>query len=184
MASPDDGKIDQYGAGAYKDYRGGNTYEVETGVLVMPTCDGGGPVVVRTHDPYRVRRVAYGGVGLGRPQVFPRPADSDSVISFSHIQQLPIPNSSSAGGPFYTYPAMGGYVVLEDGIAPDYSEASYECPRFPIRAEPMASVADQAGYSYLRGETDEEQIDVRLTDPNWQWPQALTITSDFFSDQL
>src|SRR5438132_14154954 len=95
--SASDGQIDPHGISAYTDYRGGNAYETVTGVLVMPTCDGAGPVAIQVHDPYRIRRSSYGGVGRGRPTVMPRPRDTDKVLTHTHVQQLPVPFQSGEG---------------------------------------------------------------------------------------
>lgn len=181
---PDPMDLDKYGIGqsAYKDYRGANVYDTEAGTLVLPTCDGGGPVTIQVHDPYRVRRVSYSGTSLGRPQVMPRPAVGDSVLSHTHSQGLPVPVQ---GGYGWVYTALGAFTVVESGVAPDWSSLEYECPRYPARMEPMATEMESAGFPYEPGGTlSTPRQTVQLTSPAYQWPQALTITSDFFSDLL
>lgn len=167
----------------YLDYNVAHEYERFDGVLVLPTADSS-PVVIRVHEPYRIKRTAYSGKGRGEPTVMPVPADSDTVLSHTHTIPMPVPFQSGEGNGFI-YVCAGSFSVLETGSAGLLSAAEYQCPTTPFRLEPMSSEARAAGYGFFPGElVSQTPREFDPSQPNTVWPQSLTITSSCFSSQL
>lgn len=166
----------------YLDYNAVTEYERVEGTLLLPTVDGA-PVAIETHEPYRLKKVSYSGKGRGEPTVMPRPADTATVLSHSHVVRDATPFSGGEGNGFI-YSCAGTYTVVE-GAAGLLSNATYDLPAMPFKLAPMATEARNAGYGYYPGElvsgTPREYDPASATAV---WPQSLTITSNCFSDQL
>lgn len=171
-------------AAAYLDYHAQSEYERVAGTLVIPCVDGA-PVVIDTHEPYRVKRVTYAGRGRGEPTVMPRPDDAAKLLTHTHTVLSATPFQSGEGNNF-VYSCVGGYAVVETGAVGLLSTAEYDLPKHPFRLEPMATQANANGYDYYPGEltTGGPPAEFNPASETSRWPQALTITSTCFSDSL
>ena len=177
---------DTQGTQHYEGYQNDRTYTQFTGTLVLPCADGE-PVVSRVHQDYGVVQRTFAATKNGAPPLLPKPAANETLLSSVTHLPLPIPIQDGTGSG-WKYTATGVQEILE--TEPSTPGTGFDYGRWPFRTA-MDDLAENAGFT---GPIHPPVINaelvtmpfypIQLENPDFYWPQALCITTGFFTADI
>lgn len=152
----------------------------------MPCADGP-PVTSQIFEDHGIVTVSYAATKDGAPPALPKPPANAKVLSYEIALPLPKP-IQNASGSGWRYSASGSFSMLEDRMSDPSTGMDYG--RFPFRTI-QTELAEESGFT---GPINPPVINaelvttpfypVNLSDPDFYWPQALCITTGFFSANI
>lgn len=134
--------------GLYRSYANDNTYDLRTGVVVIPVADGPA-VAINVHRPYSIRTQRWSAKKSGTPPVIPGPSRTDTLIG--HAVSVPLPVWSGSRPTTYAWAVSGAYVYLENlphttgyapglkpvGFKPAEQKVGFPAGRYPFQFDDL-----------------------------------------------